>query len=259
MLCRKCGGTGSTKENPDKCTDCGKQRIRLVDIPTAQIEIKPKIDYESVIPNRYKDDIFSAQKLYSSQYRGENTELTKSFQIYCSYLDTIFKSVVGDKIPRRSFLVCSKPGNAKRIWAYTLIKEAKSNGRSVLPILDLKDVFNILRGATTEAIDKYTHGVTDYDLYTADLCILSIDSISARYSYLIQHIIDKRSSLNKGTIFISTVSKAYITSRFPEFTQYTINKPKKEVEGDAQVITAIEYYEGRVETEREQYIKNLNR
>lgn len=258
MLCRKCGNTGSTRDNPDKCTACGKSRIKTENITAVSIEDKPNIDYEAIIPARYKNTSFSLQKLSSDAKKGPDGALEESFKLYFRTLGKIFKEVVGGSLPKTSYFISAKPGNAKRTWAYTLIKEAMQNKMSVIPLLDIKDAYYLTIGRQIPGLEELLNGMTVYDLYTADLCILSIDTISARYAFLIQHIVDKRSKLNKPTIFISNISKDALINKVPDIAVYLEHKYLKEVENDTQSIIAIDYYTNKVVTEKDKFFKNLN-
>lgn len=256
-ICRKCGNTGSTKDNPLKCTDCGRERKKKENINSIPLDEKKNIDYKNLIPARYKDTVFSTQKLKSNAYRTEDED-NKSFSIYCGVLDLIHKSIVAGTLPKMSFLITAKAGNGKRTWAYSLLKIAMENNISINPLLDLKDVYNLVVGRQAENIETYLRGMTDYDLYTSDLCIISIDQVNSKYAYIIPHIIDKRSSLDKPTIFISSISKANILKKSPDLITYINQKPLKAVKGDTQSITSVEYYSERIASEREQFYKNLN-
>lgn len=256
-ICKKCGNTGSTRDNPLKCITCGRERKKKENINSIPLEEKKNIDYKNLIPARYRDTMFSIQKLKSNAYKTEDED-SKSFNIYCGVLDIIHKNIVTGALPKMSFLITAKAGNGKRTWAYSLIKLAIENNMSVNPLLDLKDVYNLVVGRQEENIEPYLRGMIDYDLYTSDLCIISIDQVNSKYAYIIPHIIDKRSSLDKPTIFISNISKANILKKAPDLLTYINQKPLKAVKGDTQALTTVEYYSERIATERELFYKNLN-
>lgn len=241
MLCRKCGNTGTTRDNPYKCDACGLESTKIEKIYSTPLSDKPNINIEQIIPIRYRDINFSKSKLLSTGFRGKSVENHNKFKKYCNTLGVVYDIVRTGNTPKSSLFISSGSGYAKRIFAYSLIKEAIKNNLSIMPILDLRDIHALLWHLDIKDIDKYLHGVTEYDIFTVDICIISIERVNLKYTSVLQYILDKRSKLNKATIVLSNLSKAIIINKNPELYSYFNTKVERHTKGDTQYLLTVEY------------------
>lgn len=199
MVCRTCGGTGRTPSSPDVCPKCGKKRTTLSNLTTIAADEKPNINYRELIPNSYKGRVYSNKKLYGMYPSNKN------FKNYCDNLQALLNKVIVGKLPNVSAILYAPTGHGKHTWAYSMLQEAINNNLSTLPLLDFKDISNIVEGKLDDKALEYYRGITEYDVYTADLAIVNINSYTLKYSNIMMYLLDKRSSANKATFFISTV------------------------------------------------------
>lgn len=252
MLCRKCGNTGATRLNPYRCDACGLESVKVANINVIPMDEKPNIDIATIVPTRYKNRNFDINKLKNSLCKTVNpdgsvrdSETIKRANIYCSCLHSIYNKIASGTTIKQSAYISSSSGNGKRTFAYSLIKEAIKNNISAIPLLDLGDVHRILWGYSVEEMKDYTRGVTSEDIYNADVCVIYVDLVGLKYWFIIQHLLDKRSTLNKATIFISNIPSTVLIEKYRDFETYFFGKTVSKKEYDTQYLLNIHYYEYR--------------
>lgn len=199
IFCTTCGNEG--KEGG--CPKCGKEVKPLYDGKSEEVVAKTIGFLENVIkvPEEYLGNRFTKQVLLDDNRSNMNEDL----RTYADNLERYLEIFKNGGLPKRSTMVMSPTGYAKKVLAYSCIEIANDNRFSVSPLLSTIDIAFIMRQAADFNPNFKFNGVGYMDLYYLDFMVVQVAHTDFKYdSYkILQELLNMRSRMNKTTLILS--------------------------------------------------------
>lgn len=193
--CMYCGNTGRTKEDPFKCSHCGREYRTLNRIT------KPILE-NVYIPERYRNDLWNLETY--NEYidkMGLNKKTFDNFKKWGLVLNLMLENLKLKKLSKIDFLYVSAGSNSGiRRWAYTFLSLGEYYGYKVSSIIDLNDI-DLNNPDDNELIEN------------VDILVLRLTNFKLSENLeKLNYIQPKRSNKDKCTVIITKMNYNFISS-----------------------------------------------
>lgn len=193
--CMYCGNTGRTKEDPFKCSHCGREYRTLNRIT------KPTLE-NIYIPEKYRNDLWNINEYNAYVDKmGLNKKTLENFKKWGLVLNLMLENLKLKKLSKIDFLYISAGNNSGiRRWAYTFLSLGEYYGYNVSGIKDLNDI-DLNNSDDLDIIEN------------SDILVLRLTNYKLIENLeKLNYIQPKRSSKDKCTVIITRINYNFITS-----------------------------------------------
>lgn len=193
--CMYCGNTGRTKEDPFKCSHCGREYRTLNRIT------KPTLE-NIYIPEKYRNELWNINEYNAYVDKmGLNKKTLENFKKWGLVLNLMLENLKLKKLSKIDFLYISAGNNSGiRRWAYTFLSLGEYYGYNVSGIKDLNDI-DLNNSDDLDIIEN------------SDILVLRLTNYKLIENLeKLNYIQPKRSSKDKCTVIITRINYNFITS-----------------------------------------------